>query len=165
MTSENIWSRRYGKVLKSQNTGLSLVSWVWHLKLPVPRWYGRYCAYPEYQYQVPTLPTVPVKTCFGRKVNSVNVRKPDEFSDSRDNDQPTDGNRLYVDGVKPSYLYGSKSVAIKDSLSCRKQECDTVEMAPWFASKQVVISTVRCIVQTEVRWETYKGYDIKRMLS
>ena len=40
VTSDNTWSSRYGKVLKYQNTGLSLVSWVWHLKILDQSRYG-----------------------------------------------------------------------------------------------------------------------------
>ena len=42
MAVENTWWTRYGKISKSQNAVVSLVSCVWHLKIPAPRWYGRW---------------------------------------------------------------------------------------------------------------------------
>ena len=100
MTVENTWSRRYGKVSTSQNTVVSLVSYVWHLiipdrasmvgcwnlKMPWYRWFRVYDIWkyvhqggmvggpPKYRCRVPTLPSIPIVIREGAVVSKLRVR-------------------------------------------------------------------------------------------
>ena len=86
MTSENTWSSRDDEALKSQNTELSSVSWVWYLKIPAPRWYGKYCAYLNNQYQVLTLPKVPQNALVSSKPIRMHCTIQQSWYDTRQNE-------------------------------------------------------------------------------
>ena len=46
------------------------------MKIPAPRWYGGYCAYLKFHYQVPTLPMVPMQYMLSEVCNlSIEIRQ------------------------------------------------------------------------------------------